>query len=402
MQTLENAIANQKIAHSFILTGIRGVGKTTTARIIAKALNCLGEDGTAIVARMPCGICSNCLAIAGSRHQDVIEIDAASKTGVDDIRGIIDSVQYSPAIGRYKIYIIDEVHMLSNSAFNALLKTLEEPPAHIKFIFATTEIRKVPITVLSRCQRFDLRRLGVDELAIHLKNILQKENFTAEETALNLIAEAADGSVRDLLSITDRILSHNNYQPNLQCSAVEEILGLNDKNKVIDFVSLILSGDVGGAILQLEKFYENSTDIISLIIDLQKIVHIITLSKTTKYQPHSFSASALLKIKDLSEKTSLADLTRIWQMLLKGNVEVANSSSQKMVMEMLLVRMCYLADLPNLAQIISNNTVQSNIKITSEIKIGDENKTVSPDAKLNQDLVGEVMRNFSGAKIIDN
>lgn len=402
MQTLENAIANQKIAHSFILTGIRGVGKTTTARIIAKALNCLGEDGTAVVARMPCGICSNCLAIAGSRHQDVIEIDAASKTGVDDIRGIIDSVQYSPAIGRYKIYIIDEVHMLSNSAFNALLKTLEEPPAHIKFIFATTEIRKVPITVLSRCQRFDLRRLGVDELAIHLKNILQKENFTAEETALNLIAEAADGSVRDLLSITDRILSHNNYQPNLQCSAVEEILGLNDKNKVIDFVSLILSGDVGGAILQLEKFYENSTDIISLIIDLQKIVHIITLSKTTKYQPHSFSASALLKIKDLSEKTSLADLTRIWQMLLKGNVEVANSSSQKMVMEMLLVRMCYLADLPNLAQIISNNTVQSNIKITSEIKIGDENKTVSPDAKLNQDLVGEVMRNFSGAKIIDN
>jgi DNA polymerase III subunit gamma/tau len=402
VQTLENAIANQKIAHSFILTGIRGVGKTTTARIIAKALNCLGEDGTAIVARMPCGICSNCLAIAGSRHQDVIEIDAASKTGVDDIRGIIDSVQYSPAIGRYKIYIIDEVHMLSNSAFNALLKTLEEPPAHIKFIFATTEIRKVPITVLSRCQRFDLRRLGVDELAIHLKNILQKENFTAEETALNLIAEAADGSVRDLLSITDRILSHNNYQPNLQCSAVEEILGLNDKNKVIDFVSLILSGDVGGAILQLEKFYENSTDIISLIIDLQKIVHIITLSKTTKYQPHSFSASALLKIKDLSEKTSLADLTRIWQMLLKGNVEVANSSSQKMVMEMLLVRMCYLADLPNLAQIISNNTVQSNIKITSEIKIGDENKTVSPDAKLNQDLVGEVMRNFSGAKIIDN
>lgn len=402
VQTLENAIANQKIAHSFILTGIRGVGKTTTARIIAKALNCLGEDGTAVVARMPCGICSNCLAIAGSRHQDVIEIDAASKTGVDDIRGIIDSVQYSPAIGRYKIYIIDEVHMLSNSAFNALLKTLEEPPAHIKFIFATTEIRKVPITVLSRCQRFDLRRLGVDELAIHLKNILQKENFTAEETALNLIAEAADGSVRDLLSITDRILSHNNYQPNLQCSAVEEILGLNDKNKVIDFVSLILSGDVGGAILQLEKFYENSTDIISLIIDLQKIVHIITLSKTTKYQPHSFSASALLKIKDLSEKTSLADLTRIWQMLLKGNVEVANSSSQKMVMEMLLVRMCYLADLPNLAQIISNNTVQSNIKITSEIKIGDENKTVSPDAKLNQDLVGEVMRNFSGAKIIDN
>ncbi|MES2677745.1 MAG: DNA polymerase III subunit gamma/tau [Pseudomonadota bacterium] len=394
VQTLENAIANQKIAHSFILTGIRGVGKTTTARIIAKALNCLGVDGAAIVAQMPCGVCSNCLAISGSRHQDVIEIDAASKTGVDDIRGIIDSVQYSPAIARYKIYIIDEVHMLSNSAFNALLKTLEEPPAHIKFIFATTEIRKVPITVLSRCQRFDLRRLNVEELAMHLKNILQKENFSAEDAALNLIAEAADGSVRDLLSITDRILSHNNYQPNLQSSAVEEVLGLSDKNKIIDFVAIILAGDASGAINQLEEFYENSTDVASLVIDLQKIIHIITLVKTTNYQPHSFSASSLLKIKELSEKTSLADLTRMWQMLLKGNVEVANSVSQKMVMEMLLVRMCYLTSLPNLEQIIAKNT--------GEIKIEDDNKTIAQNKNSNQDLVGEVMRNFAGAKVINN
>ena len=394
VQTLSNAIANQKIAHSFILTGIRGVGKTTTARIIAKALNCTGEDGSAIVACMPCGVCSNCVAISGSRHQDVIEIDAASKTGVDDIRGIIDSVQYSPAIGRYKIYIIDEVHMLSNSAFNALLKTLEEPPAHIKFIFATTEIRKVPITVLSRCQRFDLRRLGVDELVIHLKNILQKESFAAEDSALNLIAEAADGSVRDLLSIADRILSHNNYQPNLPSAAVEEVLGLNDKNKIIDFVATILAGDVSGAIDQLEKFYENSTDVASLVIDLQKIIHIITLSKTTNYQPHSFSASALLKIKELSEKTSLADLTRMWQMLLKGNVEVVNSPSQKMVMEMLLVRMCYLSSLPNLEQIIAKNT--------GEIKIEDENKTVAQNKNSNQDLVGEVIKNFVGSRVVNS
>ncbi len=394
VQTLSNAIANQKIAHSFILTGIRGVGKTTTARIIAKALNCVGEDGSAIVACMPCGVCSNCVAISGSRHQDVIEIDAASKTGVDDIRGIIDSVQYSPAIGRYKIYIIDEVHMLSNSAFNALLKTLEEPPAHIKFIFATTEIRKVPITVLSRCQRFDLRRLGVDELVIHLKNILQKESFAAEDSALNLIAEAADGSVRDLLSIADRILSHNNYQPNLPSAAVEEVLGLNDKNKIIDFVATILAGDVSGAIDQLEKFYENSTDVASLVIDLQKIIHIITLSKTTNYQPHSFSASALLKIKELSEKTSLADLTRMWQMLLKGNVEVVNSPSQKMVMEMLLVRMCYLSSLPNLEQIIAKNT--------GEIKIEDENKTVAQNKNSNQDLVGEVIKNFVGSRVVNS
>ena len=398
VQTLENAIANQKIAHSFILTGIRGVGKTTTARIIAKALNCVGEDGLANIARKPCGVCSNCVAIAGSRHQDVMEIDAASKTGVDDIRSLLDGVQYAPAIGRYKIYIIDEVHMLSNSAFNALLKTLEEPPAHIKFIFATTEIRKVPITVLSRCQRFDLRRLNVDELAIHLKNILQKEGFEAEDLALNLIAEAADGSVRDLLSIADRILSHNNYQPNLSASSVEEVLGLNDKNKIIDLLVAILEGRAKEAIGQLEKFYENSTDIASLIIDLQKITHLITLCKTTDYQPHSFSSSALERMRDLAGKTSLVDLIRIWQMLLKGSVEVANSSSQKMVMEMLIIRICHLSGLPNLEQIIAKNA--GEVKNSGEIKIEANNKFTNAEASPSQDLIGEVMRNFPEAKII--
>jgi len=392
VQTLKNSIANQKIAHSFILTGIRGVGKTTTARIIAKALNCIGENGGSAWAQMPCGVCSNCVAISGSRHQDVIEIDAASKTGVEDIRGIIDSTQYSPAIARYKIYIIDEVHMLSNNAFNALLKTLEEPPAHIKFIFATTEIRKVPITVLSRCQRFDLRRLSAQELADHLKNILQKENFTAEDQALNLISEAADGSVRDLLSITDRILSHNNHQPNLESKLVEEVLGLNDKNKIIDFIATILSGDAGKGIRHLEKFYENSSDIASLIIDLQKIIHTITLCKTINYKPHSFSEVAFTKIKELAEKASLTDLTRVWQMLLKGNVEVINCSSQKMVMEMLIVRMCHLSSLPNLEQIIAKNT--------GEIKIGDDNKIIEKNIQSDQDLIGEVMRNFDGAKVI--
>ncbi|MCE3255229.1 MAG: polymerase subunit gamma and tau [Rickettsiaceae bacterium] len=387
--TLENAIANKKIAHAFILTGIRGVGKTTTARIIAKALNCIGEDGKALEARTPCEICSNCQAIAASRHADVIEIDAASKTGVDDMRSIIDSVQYSPAIGRYKIYIIDEVHMLSNSAFNALLKTLEEPPAHVKFIFATTEIRKVPITVLSRCQRFDLRRLNTAELSEHLKNILQKENFEAESQALNLIAEAADGSVRDLLSVTDRILSHNNYQAKLPASAVEEVLGLNDKNKIIDLFTAIFAGNVVEAIAQLEKFNEISTDITSLIDDLQKITHIITLSKTIPgYQLNSFSTSAQEKIKDLASKASLTDLTRIWQMLLKGSVEVANSPSQTMAMEMLLIRICHLADLPNLEKIIAGNV--------REVK---DVKNVALNKNSSQDLIGEVIRNFPGSKV---
>jgi DNA polymerase-3 subunit gamma/tau len=394
VQTLTNAIANQKIAHSFILTGIRGVGKTTTARIIAKALNCLGENGDSNIARIPCGFCSNCISISKSNHQDVIEIDAASKTGVDDIRALIDGVQYSPAIGRYKIYIIDEVHMLSNSAFNALLKTLEEPPAHIKFIFATTEIRKVPITVLSRCQRFDLRRLDTDELSAHLKNILAQENFSAEQLALNLIAEAADGSVRDLLSIADRILSHSNYQPELTSLAVEEVLGLNDKNKIIDFFAEILQGNIKNSLDHLNKFYENSTDIVNLIIDLQKVLHTIILNKSTNLEPHSFSLSAIGKIKDLAAKTNMADLVRMWQMLVKGNVEIANSPSQKMAMEMLLVRMCYLSELPNLEQIIT--------KSSGTIKPQNNNENSTQNNNSNQDLVGEIMRNFSGSKIINN
>jgi DNA polymerase-3 subunit gamma/tau len=387
VRTLTNAIENQKIAHAFILTGIRGIGKTTTARIIAKALNCTGEDGKSEIARKPCGTCSNCIAISNSRHQDVIEIDAASKTGVDDIRAIIDSILYSPAIGRYKIYIIDEVHMLSNSAFNALLKTLEEPPAHIKFIFATTEIRKVPITVLSRCQRFDLRRLKSEELAVHLKNVLQKEGFEAEEEALDLIATAADGSVRDLLSVADRVLSHNNFPKVLTGNSSYQVLGLSDKNKIIDLFTEILKGDAKAALSCLDKFYEISTDILSLIIDLQKITHQASLVKAiSDYKMINFSSTQQEKIRELATKTSLADLARIWQMLIKGTSEIGNSLNQKMMMEMLLIRMCHLAEIPKLEQIIAQ--VNSSEASTTE--------------KVNNDTVGDIMRNFPGAKIASN
>lgn len=392
VQTLTNAIRNQKIAHAFILTGIRGVGKTTTARIIAKALNCLGEDGKSEIPQIPCGVCANCVSITKSSHPDVLEIDAASKTGVDDVRVLIDSVQYSPASARYKVFIIDEVHMLSTSAFNALLKTLEEPPAHVKFVFATTEIRKVPITVLSRCQRFDLRRLEANELAQHLKNILAKENFVAEDLALNLIAESADGSVRDLLSITDRILSCNNYEANLSAKVVEEVLNLNDKNKIIDLFSKILEGNTVEALRILEEFYELSTDLSSLLVDLQRITHIVLLSKTTSYKPQSFSNSAVSKIKDLASKTSVADLTRIWQMLIKGAAEISNSPLQKIAFEMLIIRMCYLSSLPNLEQILS----QTN----GDPKSNNSDKIVAENDKGNQDLIGEVMRNFAGTKIV--
>lgn len=386
VRTLNHEINNRKIAHSFILTGIRGVGKTTTARIIAKALNCLGQDGKSTEPQNPCGICSNCVSITNSRHQDVIEIDAASRTGVDDIRVIIDSINYAPALARYKVYIIDEVHMLSNNAFNALLKTLEEPPAHTKFVFATTEIRKVPITVLSRCQRFDLRRLSAEELSGHLKNVLQQEDFTAENEALSLIAEAADGSVRDALSITDRVLSYSNYQKILTLDTVNEILGLNDQNKILDLFTAILQGDIVLALRHFNQLYENSTDISQLLHDLQRITHATCLFKTINdYQTNSF-LGLQTRIKELSTQTTLTDLAKIWQMLLKGGIEIDNFTNQKIIMEMLLIRICHLASLPNLEQIINHTPQNPQVTVNN--------------SKTNNDMVGEIMRNFPQAKIV--
>lgn len=396
--TLTNAIENKKIAHAFILTGIRGVGKTTTARIIAKALNCLGEDGKAEFARKPCGVCANCVSISNSRHQDVVEIDAASRTGVDDMRMIIDSINYAPAIGRYKVYIIDEVHMLSSNAFNALLKTLEEPPSHTKFIFATTEIRKVPITVLSRCQRFDLRRLNDEELAGHLANILKKEDFEAEPEALAIIASAADGSVRDSLSILDRALSHNNYQKHLSAAVTFEIIGLNDKSKILDLFSALLEGDADKAIGYFTRFYENSVDIISLTQDLLDMNHKITLAKTIKdYKINNLSSAHQERIQNIISKVSLANLVKVWQLLLKGLTELNSSTNQKNVFEMLLIRICYAANLPNLEQIMSK-LHNSHDKLENSAPVKSNLSSADIDVKV--DMVGEIMRNFPDAKIV--
>lgn len=387
--TLTNAIKNNKLHHAYILTGIRGVGKTTTARIIAKTLNCTNADLTAQA--KACGECDNCKSIASSRHQDVIEIDAASRTGVDDIREIIDSIAYAPVMAKYKIYIIDEVHMLSNSAFNALLKTLEEPPAHVKFIFATTEIRKVPITILSRCQRFDLRRLDENEITDHLKNILQKESFDFDSQGLELIAKMSEGSVRDALSLTDQALSANNHEKFLPADVVVKMLGLNDRLKIIELFESLLNGDFPASLNKFNEIYSCSSDILQLLEDLMEITHQTTKIKLIKdFKMDGFSSSMQEKIKEISAKIPLSSLARLWQMLVKGNQEINFSSAQKMAFEMLMMRICHLAALPDLknlaAALQDGNFSQDNL--------------AKKNPQVNDDVVGEILRNFEGAKLI--
>ncbi len=394
VQTLRNSIKHNKIAHAFVLTGIRGVGKTTTARIIAKSLNCLGEKGSNDQPIEPCNKCSNCLAISQSNFHDVVEIDAASRTGVDDMRAIIDSISYAPAIGRYKVYIIDEVHMLSNSAFNALLKTLEEPPAHTKFIFATTHIKKIPVTVLSRCQRFDLRRLSTEEISDYLAEIMKKENFEFEDESLSLIANGADGSMRDALSLLDRILSCNNYQKKLETSMVEQVMNLTDKSLILELFENLMKGDVKNSIDSFDRFYSISSDINGLIQDLLEVNHQITLYKSLNDDTIlSAPKLQLEKIKDFAAKASLSDLTKIWQMLLKGLKELSVSRvSQKMITHMLLIRICHLNNLPNLEQVIKDVNKNKHVNNNTQNEAAQDNNE--------QDLSGELMRNFSNAKIV--
>jgi len=405
--TLSNAIKNNKLHHAYILTGIRGVGKTTTARIIAKTINCLNRDsGTQIKA---CGTCDNCIAISASKHQDVIEIDAASRTGVDDIREIIDSIAYAPVMAKYKIYIIDEVHMLSNSAFNALLKTLEEPPAHVKFIFATTEIKKVPITILSRCQRFDLRRLDEVEISQHLKNILGKENLEADEQALELIAKMSEGSVRDSLSLLDQALSSNNHQKFLSSDIVEKMLGLNDKAKVIELFEAMLIGDFPSALNKFAQFYSYSSDVAQLLSDLMEITAKTTSVKLVKdYKLDGYSGFQREKISEIASKISLAALARIWQMLLKGNAEINFSGSPKMAFEMLLVRICHMIALPNLKEVLLDLNQSKNSLPDNQEKIAPIAKSfnsapadqTSGVKEISDEVVNEILRNFEGAKIV--
>jgi DNA polymerase-3 subunit gamma/tau len=346
VKTLTNAIAAGRIAHAFILTGVRGVGKTTTARILARALNCVGPDGTGGPTTTPCGQCEPCRAIAEDRHVDVMEMDAASRTGVDDIRELTEGVRYKPVAARYKIYIIDEVHMLSKNAFNALLKTLEEPPSDVVFIFATTEIHKVPITVLSRCQRFSLRRVPVELLIEHYRGIAEKERVTAEPAAIALIARAADGSVRDGLSLLDQAIALGGGS--IAESAVRDMLGVADRGLVFELYETLLRGDAADALKRMSLLYEGGVDPLMVLQDLLELTHFITRLKLVPSAGEDDPALAGERQRGLAlaQRLAMPVLARAWQMLLKGIGEVQQAPSPQQAAEMVLVRLAYVADLP--------------------------------------------------------
>lgn len=370
VQTLTNAIQNNRLHHAYILTGIRGVGKTTTARLIARALNCTGADGKGGPTIHPCGVCDNCKAIAAGRHMDVMELDAASHTGVDDIRELLDSARYAPTNARYKVYIIDEVHMLSKGAFNALLKTLEEPPAHVKFIFATTEIRKVPVTILSRCQRFDLQRLSVETLTQLFTKILANENIPAETEALDIIAKAADGSARDGLSLLDQAIVLSNG--NINTDVVKKMLGLADRSQTLTLFENLVNGNMEAVLKDISEQYTNGATPMIVLQDLINITHDLAKVKIIPALLNSTSLSEIEKktFATLSTSCSLAVLSKIWQMLIKGISEINMAPSAVEALEMILLRVAYSASLPTPYEILNEVKKNSDLAGTGSVYSG--------------------------------
>ncbi len=345
VRTLRNAIASGRIAHAFMLTGVRGVGKTTTARIIARALNCVGKDGKGGATVDPCGVCDNCKAITEDRHVDVIEMDAASRTGIDDVRELIEGVRYRPVSARYKVYIIDEVHMLSEKAFNALLKTLEEPPPHVKFLFATTEIRKVPVTVLSRCQRFDLKRVPQQTLIDHFSKIAGTEKVEISPEALTLLARAADGSVRDGLSMLDQAIAHGGGV--VDAAQVRDMLGLADRSRVLELFEKTMRGDAPSVVAALAEMHDSGADPVVILQDLLELTHWVTRLKVAPDAAAASADSERAQGQAMAAKLSMASLTRAWMLLMKGLQETLSAPSPLRAAEMALIRLCYAADLPS-------------------------------------------------------
>ncbi|MFG6574327.1 DNA polymerase III subunit gamma/tau [Sulfitobacter sp. 1A15333] len=352
VRTLKNAFAADRIAQAFVMTGIRGTGKTTTARIIAKGMNCIGPDGNGGPTTDPCGVCEHCTAIMEGRHVDVMEMDAASNTGVANIREIIDSVHYRAASARYKVYIIDEVHMLSTGAFNALLKTLEEPPEHVKFIFATTEIRKVPVTVLSRCQRFDLRRIEPEVMIALLRKIATAESAEITDDALALITRAAEGSARDATSLLDQAISHGAGETGAE--QVRAMLGLADRGRVLDLFDMVLRGDAGAALTELSAQYADGADPMAVLRDLAEITHWVSVVKITPdaAEDPTIAPEERARGQQMAETLPMRVLTRLWQMLLKALDEVAAAPNAMMAAEMAVIRLTHVADLPSPEELV--------------------------------------------------
>ena len=397
VQTLKNAFEADRIAQAFILTGIRGTGKTTTARIIAKGLNCIGVDQKGGPTVEPCGKCSNCTAIIDGNHVDVLEMDAASRTGVDDIREIIESIYYKASSGRFKVYIIDEVHMLSNNAFNALLKTLEEPPKHVKFIFATTEIRKVPVTVLSRCQRFDLKRIEPEEMIALLQKIAKSEGVNISEDAFRMITRAAEGSARDATSLLDQAISHGGGSSDAK--HVRAMLGIADRGRVLDLFKMIMKGDAAAALIELNSQYSDGADPIVILKDLAEITHWISVAKITPdiNKDPAITPDERTRGIEFSKILSMRALTRMWQMLVKALDEITVAPSPVMAAEMIIIRLTHAADLPPTDDLIK--TIESKLQATTNEKNFEKPQKPMDTSLANNELAKAKHNNSSNLKI---
>ena len=403
VQTLRNAFEAERIAQAFIMTGIRGTGKTTTARIIAKGMNCVGTNGLGGPTIDPCGVCENCTSIMEGRHVDVLEMDAASRTGVSDVREIIDSVAYRAASARYKIYIIDEVHMLSTNAFNALLKTLEEPPAHVKFIFATTEIRKVPVTVLSRCQRFDLRRIEPEIMITLLRKVANAEDAKITDEALGLITRAAEGSARDAQSLLDQSISHGAGETSAE--QVRAMLGLADRGRVLDLFDLILRGDATGALNEISAQYAEGADPIAVLRDLAEVSHWVSVIKVTPEAAEDPTVSPDERNRGLKMANALPMrvLSRMWQMLLTALEEVGRAPNSMMAAEMAIIRLTHVADLPTPTDLIRKlqNTIPpakaaANADTSSGGQVQHSQKAVHNDSQTRKPAAEQAIPTNSG------